>query len=135
MAHSDVSMISTFHSSPTSTDQDHPFYHHNDATTINSSPTSSSSLSTSPPSQRTLNVASISGAAEANALDQAVGIHQCNNTSLTPKTARLKRPPNAYLLFNREMRRKLLDQNEHLTVALISKLISESWRNLPQVSI
>ncbi|ORZ24189.1 hypothetical protein BCR42DRAFT_402413 [Absidia repens] len=30
------------------------------------------------------------------------------------------------------MRRKLLDQNENLTVALISKLISRSWHDLPQ---
>ncbi|CAO3594197.1 unnamed protein product [Absidia cylindrospora] len=106
----------------------------------------------SPSSQHPLNVASVSGAAEANALDQAsLAGYDTNNSSssnnnnnnnsnnnnnnssfVEEKTERLKRPPNAYLLFNREMRRKLLDQNENLTVALISKLISRSWHDLPQ---
>ncbi|KAI8341787.1 hypothetical protein BC941DRAFT_173561 [Chlamydoabsidia padenii] len=89
----------------------------------------------SSPSQHPLAVASLSGAAEADALDQAtlVGIHPCEgNKGNGEKVERLKRPPNAYLLYNREMRPKLLDQNDNLNPALISKLISQSWRDLPQ---
>ncbi|KAI9302712.1 high mobility group box domain-containing protein, partial [Cunninghamella echinulata] len=47
------------------------------------------------------------------------------------KSERLKRPPNAYLLFNKEMRRQILNQNDKLTVAEISKILSETWTKLP----
>ncbi|CAO3589058.1 unnamed protein product [Absidia cylindrospora] len=43
---------------------------------------------------------------------------------------RLKRPPNAYLLFNRDMRRKLLDQDPKMTVSEISKDIGDRWKYL-----
>ncbi|ORZ12389.1 high mobility group box domain-containing protein [Absidia repens] len=44
---------------------------------------------------------------------------------------RLKRPPNAYLLFNRDMRRKLLDLDPKMTVSEISKDIGDRWKYLP----
>ncbi|ORX52313.1 HMG-box [Hesseltinella vesiculosa] len=83
-------------------------------------PPSSSSSSSS-----ILNVASYSGAAEATALEQAVA-----STTSKPET-RLKRPPNAYLLFNKELRPKLLEEHESLSVASISKMISDQWKSLP----
>ncbi|CAO3599471.1 unnamed protein product [Absidia cylindrospora] len=43
---------------------------------------------------------------------------------------RLKRPPNAYLLFNRDMRRKLLALDPKLTVSEISKEIGDRWKYL-----
>ncbi|KAF7726848.1 hypothetical protein EC973_008355 [Apophysomyces ossiformis] len=48
------------------------------------------------------------------------------------KPERLKRPPNAFLLYNRDMRHKLLDKNPSLNVAEISKTISKQWRNLTE---
>ncbi|KAI8891211.1 HMG-box [Backusella circina FSU 941] len=44
---------------------------------------------------------------------------------------KLKRPPNAYLLFNRDMRRKLLKQSPKMTVAEISKVVGDWWKALP----
>ncbi|KAI8882437.1 HMG-box [Backusella circina FSU 941] len=46
-------------------------------------------------------------------------------------TEKLKRPPNAYLLFNRDMRRKLLEQSPKMTVGEISKEIGYWWKELP----
>ncbi|KAI9257287.1 hypothetical protein BDA99DRAFT_135476 [Phascolomyces articulosus] len=43
---------------------------------------------------------------------------------------RLKRPPNAYLLFNRDIRRRLLEESPKMTVAEISKEIGERWKRL-----
>ncbi|KAI8890886.1 HMG-box [Backusella circina FSU 941] len=43
---------------------------------------------------------------------------------------RVKRPPNAYLLFNRDMRRQLQDVHQGLTSGEISKSISARWKNL-----
>ncbi|KAI8079736.1 high mobility group box domain-containing protein, partial [Halteromyces radiatus] len=43
---------------------------------------------------------------------------------------RLKRPPNAYLLFNRDMRRKLLALDPKMTVSEISKEIGDRWKYL-----
>ncbi|KAI8966997.1 high mobility group box domain-containing protein [Mycotypha africana] len=43
---------------------------------------------------------------------------------------RLKRPPNAYLLFNRDMRKKLLNSSPKMSVAEISKEIGETWKAL-----
>ncbi|KAI9318504.1 high mobility group box domain-containing protein [Dichotomocladium elegans] len=48
----------------------------------------------------------------------------------TKTRERLKRPPNAYLLFNRDMRRKLLEISPKMTVAEISKEIGERWKEL-----
>lgn len=56
------------------------------------------------------------------------------NTSAKNKE-RLKRPPNGYLLFNRDMRRKLLEKSPKMTVAEISKEIGERWKNLPPVRV
>ncbi|KAI9358064.1 high mobility group box domain-containing protein, partial [Pilaira anomala] len=44
---------------------------------------------------------------------------------------KLKRPPNAYLLFNRDMRRKLLKASPKMTVAEISKEVGDWWKALP----
>ncbi|ORX84413.1 HMG-box [Basidiobolus meristosporus CBS 931.73] len=43
---------------------------------------------------------------------------------------KLKRPMNAYLLFNKEMRHKLLETNPNMSVAEISKEIGDRWKNL-----
>lgn len=48
---------------------------------------------------------------------------------------KLKRPPNAYLLFNRDMRRKLLSTCPKMTVAEISKEVGDGWKSLPEVCI
>ncbi|KAI9019493.1 hypothetical protein CLU79DRAFT_757443 [Phycomyces nitens] len=45
---------------------------------------------------------------------------------------RLKRPPNAYLLFNRYMRSRLLKVNPNLSVAEISKTVSAQWKELSE---
>lgn len=55
-------------------------------------------------------------------------------TATTTHQQKLKRPPNAYLLFNRDMRRKLLKSCPKMTVAEISKEIGDSWKSLPNVS-
>ncbi|KAG1153481.1 hypothetical protein G6F37_010321 [Rhizopus arrhizus] len=52
------------------------------------------------------------------------------NQSLMATKEDSKRPPNAYLLFNRDMRRKLLESNPKMTVAEISKEIGDSWKKL-----
>ncbi|KAI8983604.1 high mobility group box domain-containing protein, partial [Pilobolus umbonatus] len=43
---------------------------------------------------------------------------------------KVKRPPNAYLLFNRDMRRQLHDVNQGLSSGEISKSISRRWKQL-----
>ncbi|ORX98560.1 hypothetical protein K493DRAFT_213989 [Basidiobolus meristosporus CBS 931.73] len=43
---------------------------------------------------------------------------------------KLKRPMNAYLLFNKEMRHKLLETNPNMSVSEISKEIGDRWKNL-----
>lgn len=82
-----------------------------------------------------LNVASRLGAAEANALND---IGRLKSTAPPPplraERERLKRPPNAYLLFNRDMRRKLLEVSPKMGVAEISKKIGEKWKQLSSVS-
>jgi hypothetical protein len=48
----------------------------------------------------------------------------------------LKRPMNAYLLFNKEMRAKLKQDNERkLSVAEISRAIGEKWKEMTEVSV
>jgi hypothetical protein len=54
------------------------------------------------------------------------------DTKPSPKE-KLKRPPNAYLLFNRDMRRKLLKASPKMTVAEISKEVGDWWKALPKV--
>jgi hypothetical protein len=56
------------------------------------------------------------------------------STNNTKQQEKLKRPPNAYLLFNRDMRRKLLKQSPKMTVAEISKEVGDWWKALPNVS-
>ncbi|CEP12374.1 hypothetical protein [Parasitella parasitica] len=46
---------------------------------------------------------------------------------------KVKRPPNAYLLFNRDMRRQLHDVNQGLSSGEISKSISQRWKQLSQI--
>jgi hypothetical protein len=66
-----------------------------------------------------------------------------NNTITSQSTKRkygvlpekVKRPPNAYLLFNRDMRRKLHDVNQGLSSGEISKSISLRWKQLSPASI
>ncbi|KAJ1967618.1 hypothetical protein H4R35_006659, partial [Dimargaris xerosporica] len=43
---------------------------------------------------------------------------------------RLKRPMNAYLLFNKEMRHQLLKDNPNMSVSQISKSIGDQWRSM-----
>lgn len=89
-----------------------------------------------------------SAAAEAAALGSlSFNNNNNNNTSLsqplpqpTPSNnikkkygilpEKVRRPPNAYLLFNRDMRRQLHDINQGLTSGEISKSISKRWKEL-----
>jgi hypothetical protein len=82
-----------------------------------------------------VSVVSNSGAAEADALSKLDDMN-FNQPQPIPlgKKERLKRPPNAYLLFNRDTRHKLLESMPHLTVAEISKEIGERWKALSPVS-
>ncbi|EPB89641.1 hypothetical protein HMPREF1544_03573 [Mucor circinelloides 1006PhL] len=57
----------------------------------------------------------------------------CPSNRPTIALQKLKRPPNAYLLFNRDMRRKLLKQSPKMTVAEISKEVGDWWKALPDV--
>lgn len=83
-----------------------------------------------------VSVVSNSGAAEADALSKLDDMN-FNQPQPIPmgKKERLKRPPNAYLLFNRDTRHKLLESMPHLTVAEISKQIGERWKALSPVSL
>ncbi|KAI8067582.1 hypothetical protein BC940DRAFT_301094 [Gongronella butleri] len=66
-------------------------------------------------------------------LDDARGANSFYNAPHQPQPhqqERLKRPPNAYLLFNREMRSKLLAYDPKMTVAQISKQIGDRWKSL-----
>jgi hypothetical protein len=56
-------------------------------------------------------------------------------TTLTDSPTRVTRPPNAYLLFNREMRKKLKQSNPNMTVGEISKEVGTKWRSLSKVKI
>ncbi|KAI7863939.1 high mobility group box domain-containing protein, partial [Spinellus fusiger] len=49
-----------------------------------------------------------------------------------PEPTRVTRPPNAFLLFNREMRKVLKDENPRMKVAEISKEIGSRWKLLGQ---
>lgn len=54
-----------------------------------------------------------------------------NEKSARP--TRVTRPPNAYLLFNKEMRKILKDQDPTMKVADISKEVGYRWKNMPKV--
>lgn len=41
---------------------------------------------------------------------------------------------NAFLIFNKEMRPRVLETNPNMTVAEISKTIGENWRGMSEVS-
>ncbi|CEG63618.1 hypothetical protein RMATCC62417_00733 [Rhizopus microsporus] len=79
-----------------------------------------------------------SAAAEAAALDSLTfntnDIKPSLSTQRKYGTApeKVKRPPNAYLLFNRDMRRKLKGYNQGLSSGEISKNISQRWKQLSQ---
>ncbi|KAI9277785.1 high mobility group box domain-containing protein [Sporodiniella umbellata] len=49
------------------------------------------------------------------------------------KPEKVKRPPNAYLLFNRDMRSRLKGINKGLTSGEISKNISQRWKQLSKI--
>ncbi|KAI8636132.1 hypothetical protein BD408DRAFT_377363 [Parasitella parasitica] len=74
---------------------------------------------------------------ENNVIEEAEGSEEPETpwTSNPPTITieKLKRPPNAYLLFNRDMRRKLLEQSPKMTVAEISKEVGDWWKTLPDV--
>ncbi|PKY22848.1 HMG-box [Rhizophagus irregularis] len=48
------------------------------------------------------------------------------------KDRKLKRPMNAFLIFNKEMRPRVLETNPNMTVAEISKTIGENWRGMSE---
>ncbi|KAJ3069246.1 Transcription factor SOX-1 [Quaeritorhiza haematococci] len=53
-----------------------------------------------------------------------------NSDVPSPAQKHLKKPPNPFLLYNREMRKKLQDTNPSLSVGEISKMIGEGWKSL-----
>ncbi|KAI9312392.1 hypothetical protein BX666DRAFT_830230 [Dichotomocladium elegans] len=76
---------------------------------------------------------------EPTTIDSLDALIQASSSEKKPAIAaereRLKRPPNAYLLFNRDMRRKLLEISPKMTVAEISKEIGERWKQLSPVRL
>ncbi|KAI8979532.1 hypothetical protein BDF20DRAFT_870169 [Mycotypha africana] len=66
-----------------------------------------------------------------NQPDQFNNNNRSNDANSEP-LVRVTRPPNAYLLFNKEIRKLLKEQNPTLKVAEISKQIGTRWKNLPQ---
>ncbi|CAI2169330.1 1409_t:CDS:2 [Funneliformis geosporum] len=46
------------------------------------------------------------------------------------RNRKLRRPMNAFLIFNKEMRPRVLETNPNMSVAEISKTIGESWRGM-----
>lgn len=57
-----------------------------------------------------------------------------SNSSGRGTPIRVTRPPNAYLLFNKEMRKILKDQDPTMKVAEISKEVGSRWKNMPKVA-
>ncbi|GAA5807749.1 hypothetical protein MFLAVUS_001126 [Mucor flavus] len=127
----------------------HSSYYYSEHHLINepSSPTSSSSSSLQQqqqqhqPQHTNSGYISYSAAAEAAALhslsfneEESITIPDKNDQNLKKKYGTLpekvKRPPNAYLLFNRDMRRQLKDVNQGLSSGEISKSISSRWKQL-----
>src|SRR5436309_554429 len=58
-----------------------------------------------------------------------------NNTDNNDKSkdSKRKRPANAFLLYNREMRSKVLEKNPGMDVGNISKAIGKGWHSLTEV--
>ncbi|KAI8066167.1 high mobility group box domain-containing protein [Thamnidium elegans] len=121
----------------------HSSYYYSEHHILNepSSPTSSSSSSLQQPQHTNNGYISYSAAAEAAALqslsfneEESITIPDKNDQNLKKKYGTLpekvKRPPNAYLLFNRDMRRQLKDVNQGLSSGEISKSISSRWKKL-----
>ncbi|CAG8435485.1 5748_t:CDS:10 [Diversispora eburnea] len=67
-----------------------------------------------------------------------IGTSSSSTSTSTPTTTpnrkdnKLKRPMNAFLIFNKEMRPKVLEMNPNMTVAEISKTIGENWRGMTE---
>ncbi|KAI8147503.1 hypothetical protein BJV82DRAFT_349141 [Fennellomyces sp. T-0311] len=100
-------------------------------------PTFSPNYSDSPSPSSSATISSSIG--DTNKEDGFVSLEDANNgkekqqqqeQQQAPAKQRLKRPPNAYLLFNRDMRRRLLEESPKMTVAEISKEIGERWKRL-----
>ncbi|KAI9487534.1 MAG: high mobility group box domain-containing protein [Benjaminiella poitrasii] len=66
-----------------------------------------------------------------NSPPSSVKTNGSSDDDLFGQEKKLKRPPNAYLLFNKDMRRKLLEQSPKMTVAEISKEVGDWWKALP----
>ncbi|GAA5811579.1 hypothetical protein MFLAVUS_005018 [Mucor flavus] len=63
--------------------------------------------------------------------NQHIPLEQVNHDRITGGTPiRVTRPPNAYLLFNKEMRKILKDQDPTMKVAEISKEVGSRWKNM-----
>lgn len=86
-------------------------------------PTLSLLRMTAPPQLHQPTIASPSSSSSSS------GKEDCN----TP--IRVTRPPNAYLLFNKKMRRILKDQDPTMNVGEISKQIADRWKRMTQVII
>lgn len=56
-----------------------------------------------------------------------------NNDRIGATPIRVTRPPNAYLLFNKEMRKILKDQDPTMKVAEISKEVGSRWKKMDKV--
>jgi len=46
--------------------------------------------------------------------------------------APIKQPPNAFLIFNRNIRQKIKNENPDMSVSEISKRVSDAWKALPE---
>ncbi|CEP07073.1 hypothetical protein [Parasitella parasitica] len=67
----------------------------------------------------------------APASSSSASLNAAINKKMTQPT-RVTRPPNAYLLFNKEIRRILKDQDPAMKVADVSKEVGFRWKTLPK---
>ncbi|CAG8813131.1 34533_t:CDS:2, partial [Racocetra persica] len=63
---------------------------------------------------------------------QTIGTTSTTPISSARRDRKLRRPMNAFLIFNKEMRPKVLEMNPNMSVAEISKTIGENWRNMSE---
>ncbi|CAG8468897.1 6479_t:CDS:10 [Dentiscutata heterogama] len=63
---------------------------------------------------------------------QTIGSTSTTPVSSARRDRKLRRPMNAFLIFNKEMRPKVLELNPNMSVAEISKTIGENWRNMSE---
>ncbi|CAG8587546.1 22315_t:CDS:10 [Dentiscutata erythropus] len=63
---------------------------------------------------------------------QTIGSTSTTPVSSARRDRKLRRPMNAFLIFNKEMRPKVLEMNPNMSVAEISKTIGENWRNMSE---